>query len=161
MEIKPGLSALVTGGASGIGKALCLALAEKGVFVTVIDMSEGRGKEVASLVEKENAKFHPKLEFPPALFIRCDVTNSRDIAAAFEKHVATYGGLDICINNAGLGNHVPFDKDQTDGTHSWRHTINVNLVAVVDCTRLAVCLRLEFIFPGLLAPLLKCFTLSC
>uniref|UniRef100_A0A2P2LRZ0 Uncharacterized protein MANES_10G065700 n=1 Tax=Rhizophora mucronata TaxID=61149 RepID=A0A2P2LRZ0_RHIMU len=138
MEIKPGLSALVTGGASGIGKALCLALAEKGVFVTVIDMSEGRGKEVASLVEKENAKFHPKLEFPPALFIRCDVTNSRDIAAAFEKHVATYGGLDICINNAGLGNHVPFDKDQTDGTHSWRHTINVNLVAVVDCTRLAV-----------------------
>uniref|UniRef100_A0A6N2L430 Enoyl reductase (ER) domain-containing protein n=1 Tax=Salix viminalis TaxID=40686 RepID=A0A6N2L430_SALVM len=138
MKIKPGLSAMVTGGASGIGKALSLALGEKGIFVTVIDFSEEKGKEVASLIEKENAKFHSNLGFPAALFIRCDVSNSRDLAAAFEKHVSTYGGMDICINCAGIGNPIPFYKDKTDGTHSWKHTVNVNLLAVIDCTHLAI-----------------------
>ncbi|KAH9695566.1 PKS ER domain-containing protein [Citrus sinensis] len=138
MELKPGLSAFVTGGASGIGRALSLALAGKGVFVTVVDLSEEKGKEVAALVEKENAKFHSNLGFPSAMFIRCDVTNTRDTAAAFEKHVATYGGLDICINSAGISNPIPFHEDQTDGTRSWRFTLDVNLVAVIDCTQKAI-----------------------
>ncbi|XP_059653924.1 uncharacterized protein LOC132300732 [Cornus florida] len=138
MELKPGLSALVTGGASGIGKALCMALAEKGIFVTIVDFSEKNGMEVKSLVEEENAKFHPVLKFPSAMFIRCDVTDTRELTGAFKKHLATYGGLDICINNAGIGNPVPFYKDQTDGSDSWRHTINVNLMAIIDCTRLAI-----------------------
>ncbi|KAL4319199.1 hypothetical protein GQ457_18G016520 [Hibiscus cannabinus] len=138
MELKPGLSALVTGGASGIGKALCLALAGKGIFVTIVDFSEQRGKEVASLVEKENSKFHQNLGFPSAIFVKCDVTSLRDLNLAFEKHVSTYGGLDICINNAGISNPASFWKDQTDGTKTWRHTVNINLVAVIDCTRLAI-----------------------
>lgn len=138
MELKPGLSALVTGGASGIGKALCLALAEKGIFVTVVDFSEERGKEVAALVEKENAKFHSMLKFPSAMFIKCDVTNTSELSVVFKKHLATYGGLDICINGAGIATPVIFYKDQTDGSRSWRHTINVNLTAVIDCTRLAI-----------------------
>jgi hypothetical protein len=138
MELKPGLSALVTGGASGIGKALSLAFGEKGIFVTVLDFSEEKGREVASLVQKVNAKFHPNLGFPSAIFIKCDVTNYGDLSAAFEKHVATYGGLDICVNNAGINNPIPFHKDQTDGTPSWKRTVNVNLIAVIDCTRLAI-----------------------
>lgn len=64
-----------------------------------------------------------------------------DLSAAFEKHVATYGGLDICVNNAGISNPIPFHKDQTDGTPSWKRTVNVNLIAVIDCTRLAVCIQ--------------------
>ncbi|KAB2043300.1 hypothetical protein ES319_D01G006600v1 [Gossypium barbadense] len=138
MELKPGLSALITGGASGIGKALSLALAGKGLFVTIVDFAEEKGKEVACLVEKENSRFHEKLEFPSAIFVKCDVTNPRDISLAFEKHVATYGGLDVCINSAGINNPVPFQNDQSDGAKTWRHTINVNLVAVIDCTRLAI-----------------------
>ncbi|BBH09551.1 hypothetical protein Prudu_022080 [Prunus dulcis] len=121
MELKPGLSALVTGGASGIGKALSLALGAKGIFVT-----------------KENANFHTSLGFPSALFVKCDVTDTGNIAAAFEKHLATFGGLDICINSAGIINPIPFHKDQTDGTRSWRLTVNLNLIAVIDCTRLAI-----------------------
>ncbi|PON63389.1 Polyketide synthase, enoylreductase domain containing protein [Trema orientale] len=138
MELKPGLSALVTGGASGIGKALCLALGAKGIFVTVVDFSEEKGKEVANLVQKQNSKFHPKLDFPSAIFIHCDVTDTRNLSGAFEKHVETYGGLDICISSAGIGSFVPFLKDQTDGTSTWRKTLNVNLVAVIDCTHLAI-----------------------
>ncbi|WCJ17654.1 ARP protein (REF) [Euphorbia peplus] len=138
MEIKPGLSALVTGAASGIGKALSLALGEKGVFVTVVDFSEERGKEVESLIKKANAKFHSNLDFPTSQFIRCDVTNTGDLAAAFDKHIATYRGLDICINSAGIGTDIPFYKDQSDGTRTWRRTLNVNLTAIIDCTRLAI-----------------------
>ncbi|CAN4112203.1 unnamed protein product [Withania somnifera] len=138
MELKPGLSALVTGGASGIGKALSLALAQKGVFVTIVDFSEEKGIEVAALAEKECATFHSGLNFPAVMFVRCDVTNTGELKAAFRKHFVTYGGLDICINSAGIGDIIPFGTDQTDGSKSWRHTINVNLIGVIDSTRLAI-----------------------
>lgn len=60
------------------GKALSIALAEKGIFVTVVDFSEERGKEVALLVEKANSKFHSNLGFPSAIFVKCDVSNSSE-----------------------------------------------------------------------------------
>lgn len=44
--------------------------------MTVVDFSEEKGKEVASLVQKENAKFHTNLGFPSALFVKCDVTDT-------------------------------------------------------------------------------------
>lgn len=79
MELRPGLSALVTGGASGIGRAIALALAEKGVFITVVDFSEERGREAASLAVNEVSKLHgPNLAFPPAQFVKCDVANSSE-----------------------------------------------------------------------------------
>ncbi|KAF9622512.1 hypothetical protein IFM89_031916 [Coptis chinensis] len=137
MELKAGLSALITGAASGIGKAISLALAKKGIYITIVDFSEERGKEVAS----EIAKFHhnTNLNFhPPAIFVKCDVTNTREVAAAFEKHLETYGGLDICINCAGISTPISFYDDKTDGTSSWRHAVNVNLVAVIDCTQRAI-----------------------
>ncbi|KAE8680013.1 ARP protein (REF) isoform 2 [Hibiscus syriacus] len=150
MDLKPGLSAFVTGGAAGIGKSLSLALAKKGVFVTIVDFSEEKGEEVASLVQKENSRFHENLEFPSAIFVKCDVTNPSDVSLAFEKHVATYGGLDICINSAGISNPVPFHKDKTDGTKTWRQTINVNLVAVIDCTRHAIRIMQALKKPGVI-----------
>lgn len=63
---------------------------------------------------------------------------TEELLNAFLKHVATYGGLDICINSAGISNPAVFQKDQSDGTKTWRHALNVNLVAVIECTRLAV-----------------------
>ncbi|KAG0471223.1 hypothetical protein HPP92_015769 [Vanilla planifolia] len=138
MELKFGMSAIVTGGASGIGRAISLALAQKGIFVTVLDFVEERGKEVAFLIEKEITKFHQNLNMPASLFIKCDVTNSRDLSAAFDKHVETYGGLDISVNSAGTFSRVMFHGDNTDGSKTWRHTVNVNLVAVIECTHLAI-----------------------
>ncbi|KFK36022.1 hypothetical protein AALP_AA4G067700 [Arabis alpina] len=121
-----------------LGRALCLALAEKGVFVTVVDFSEERGKETTSLVRDANAKFHPGINFPTAIFVKCDVTNRGDLINAFDKHLASFRTLDICINNAGIANPIPFDKDDTDGSKSWKLTINVDLIAVVECTQLAI-----------------------
>ena len=76
MELKPGLSAIVTGGAAGIGRALVLALAHKGIFITIIDFSQDKGIQAASLAEVQLRKFHTDLKFPPVLFSRCDVSNS-------------------------------------------------------------------------------------
>jgi NAD(P)-dependent dehydrogenase (short-subunit alcohol dehydrogenase family) len=150
MELKPGMSALVTGGASGIGKALCIAFAQKGLFVTVVDFSEEYGREVASLVQKENKKFHGDLGVPSSIFIKCDVSNSDDLAAAFEKHVHTYGGLDICINCAGIANKTLVYDDISDGIRTWRHAINVNFVAVIDGTRIASQLMRSLKKPGVI-----------
>uniref|UniRef100_A0ACD5YHA3 Uncharacterized protein n=1 Tax=Avena sativa TaxID=4498 RepID=A0ACD5YHA3_AVESA len=150
MELKPGMSALVTGGASGIGKALCIAFAQKGLFVTVVDFSEEYGREVASLVQKENKKFHGDLGVPSSIFIKCDVSNSDGLAAAFEKHVHTYGGLDICINCAGIANKTLVYDDISDGIRTWRHAINVNFVAVIDGTRIASQLMRSLKKPGVI-----------
>ncbi|KAL9271223.1 putative quinone oxidoreductase, partial [Drosera capensis] len=124
MELKAGLSALVTGGAAGIGKAISLAFGKRGIFVTVVDSSDD-GEQVAAAVIKENARFHTDLKFPSATFIKCDVTNTGELSFAFQKHFITYGGLDICINSAGISNPLPFQEDRTDGSRSWRHTINI------------------------------------
>ena len=77
------------------------------------------------------------------------VTDSREIATAFEKHLEIYGGLDICINSAGIGTIIPFHKDPSDGTDNWRRTINVNLIALIDCTRIAVCILFNVCFANL------------
>ncbi|KAG8368351.1 hypothetical protein BUALT_Bualt15G0036500 [Buddleja alternifolia] len=150
MELRPGLSAIVTGGGAGIGRALVLALAQKGIFITVVDFSEEKGKEVASLAAKEVSKFHTELQFPPVIFIQCDVTDRNELDAAFKKHAETYGGLDICINSAGISTAIPFYKDQTDGSRSWRHAVNVNFVAVIDSTRLAIQAMQEAKRPGVI-----------
>lgn len=137
MELK-GKAALVTGGGAGIGRALCLALAQKGVRVTVLDYSESSEKLVG-ILEEEHAKLHKDLKNPTAIFVKCDVTNPGDLASAFSKHLEAFGRLDICINNAGLGNAIPFFKDKsTDGSGQWRRIIDVNLTALIDCTRLAI-----------------------
>ena len=65
-----------------------------------------------------------------------------DIQKAFGKHLATYGGLDICINSAGIGSKIVFHNDETDGAQTWRRVIDVNLIGVMACTQLAVCLHM-------------------
>ncbi|KAM0873014.1 hypothetical protein ACQ4PT_038341 [Festuca glaucescens] len=142
MKLKPGMSALVTGGGSGIGEALCIALARKGLFVTIVDFSEENGRQVASLVQKEGNQFHGDSKVPSAIFIKCDVTDADALAAAFGKHVHMYGGLDVCINCAGFISKSLVYDDTSNGINTWRRSINVNLVAVVDGTRIAVSLPL-------------------
>ncbi|EPS60547.1 hypothetical protein M569_14256 [Genlisea aurea] len=150
MELRRGLSAIVTGGASGIGRALALALAEKGIFVTIIDYSEENGREAALLVEEKLSRSHEGRDFPSLIFIRCDVTDSDELAAAFGKHIESYGGVDICINSAGIVTPIPFYTDNTDGSKSWRRAVDINFVAVIDSTRLAIRAMLEGRKPGVI-----------
>eukprot|EP00249_Psilotum_nudum_P024810 c29298_g1_i4 orf=256-2163(+) len=139
MKISPGMAALITGAGSGLGRYMALALAGNGVYISVVDYAEPTGLETVKLVEEEHAKIRQSNVKPAALFIQCDVTKPGELASAFSKHKQCYGKLDICINNAGIGEKVEFTSDcSTDGSGSWRRVVDVNLISVIDGTRLAI-----------------------
>lgn len=88
-----GKVALVSGAASGIGRASSMALAKKGVRVVVADISVEGGQETAKLITGAGGQ---------ARFIRTDITKADDIRAAVAYVVDSYGRLDIAHNNAGI-----------------------------------------------------------
>lgn len=119
-----GRVALVTGGASGIGRATALALARRGASVAVVDRDDAGAR--ATIEQARN---------PGRLCaIRCDVTDSADLAAAFAATLNRYGRLDIVANVAGIGHGDLFADEPGD----WRQVIDIDLTAVIDGTRLAV-----------------------
>ncbi len=88
-----GRSALVTGGARGIGAAVATALANAGASIMVADILEERGRETASALSQSGVK---------SSFVKLDVADDEQWAAAVETTVAQLGGLDILVNNAGV-----------------------------------------------------------
>ncbi|MBS2552473.1 SDR family oxidoreductase [Catenulispora sp. NL8] len=83
-----GKSAIVTGGASGIGRATAAVLAELGAGVVIADLDAERGEEVAKEVG--------------GVFVRCDVSRAADCDAVVAAAVAAHGGVDVLFNNAGI-----------------------------------------------------------
>ncbi|HUJ69405.1 MAG TPA: glucose 1-dehydrogenase [Syntrophorhabdales bacterium] len=87
--------ALVTGGASGIGRVTALAFAREGSKVIVTTDANVRGaEETVSLIRKAGGQ---------AAFIRCDVAKEKDVAALIAESVERYGSVDFAFNNAGVG----------------------------------------------------------
>ena len=110
--------ALVTGGASGIGKAIAERLANEGAKVVVADLNEDAAKEVAAAIEANGGN---------ATAFRQDVASKEDNEAAVQFAVDTYGALHLAVNNAGIGDHTPLaDKDLAD----WDRVISINLSGV-------------------------------
>ena len=124
MEIK-GTAALITGAASGIGRATAHAVAARGANVAVADLDQSGGAETVRLVQQTGAK---------AVFIRCDTTRTVDLEAAIAAAVSQFGRLDIVYNNAGVGGEDLF----ADEAGPWKRMVDINLTAVIEGTRLAV-----------------------
>ncbi|MFC9959322.1 SDR family NAD(P)-dependent oxidoreductase [Streptomyces nigra] len=111
-----GLTALVTGGASGIGRATADLLAERGARVAVLDLDP-------SSVDK------------PLLAYRADVTDDTSVRAAVADAVAALGGLDVLVNNAGVGAQGTVeDNDDTE----WHRVLDVNVLGMVRVARAAL-----------------------
>ena len=103
--------ALVTGGGSGVGKAIAEALAAEGVAVTIC------GRREAALAEVAKESDH-------IFAVAADVTNEADMAALHEKAEAARGPFDIVVANAGMAGSAPAHKTSLA---DWRRTLDVNL----------------------------------
>jgi rhamnulose-1-phosphate aldolase/alcohol dehydrogenase len=95
--------ALVTGGASGIGRAVAHRLAAEGAHVVIGDVDEAGAKKTADDVRAAVGGGR-------ALGLRMDVTSEASVHVAFEAAVLEYGGLDILVSNAGIAHSSPVDR---------------------------------------------------
>ena len=126
-KILKGQKALVTGGNSGIGKAVAIALGEAGAEVVVnYRRGEDQAREVVVEIEKSGSR---------AFIHQADVSQEDQVSAMFEKMKTELGTVDILINNAGLQQDAPIDEMTLD---QWNLVINVNLTGQFLCAREAV-----------------------
>jgi NAD(P)-dependent dehydrogenase (short-subunit alcohol dehydrogenase family) len=119
-----GKVALVTGAASGIGRATALAYARQGAHVVVTDVDAEGGRETARRVEAEGVR---------GLFVRCDVSQDRDVRASIDRAVETFGRLDCAFNNAGIEGERAPTPDCTE--QNWDRVISINLKGVWLCMK--------------------------
>lgn len=111
-----GLVAIVTGGASGIGRATARLLLERGAEVAVLDLDAESAPDGATGVV-------------------CDVTDDRSVRTAVDDVGRTYGRLDILINNAGVGAQGTVADNDDD---EWHRVLDVNVVGMVRVARAAL-----------------------
>jgi NAD(P)-dependent dehydrogenase (short-subunit alcohol dehydrogenase family) len=93
MDSLSGKRALITGGASGIGRATAWLFAREGAAVSVVDIDEAGGQATTQMIMDEGGQ---------AIFVRCDVSQAADCQRAVQRTVDKLGGLDILFNNAGI-----------------------------------------------------------
>jgi NAD(P)-dependent dehydrogenase (short-subunit alcohol dehydrogenase family) len=108
--------ALVTGAGSGIGRATALAFAAGGAAVIVSDVNDATGQETVHQIEQAGGR---------ATYFHCDVADSEQHTAAVAYAVATYGRLDIAINNAGIGGRFARLIDQTPRDFEQMMAVNI------------------------------------
>ena len=124
-----GKSALVTGGASGIGRATALAFAREGARVAVADILEEAAQRTVAEIKAMGGQ---------ALAIACDVTDDDAVKAMIAATVDAFGGLDCAFNNAGIAPYqvnAGGQKIADIAPEAWRRLIDVNLTGVWLCLR--------------------------
>lgn len=125
MKIK-NATAIITGGASGLGEATAVRLYNEGANVVLADFNEEKGK---ALAEKLGER---------AVFAYTDVTNSAQVQAAVELAISKFGRVDILVNCAGTGIAVrTLSKSGPHNLDLFKKVIDINLIGTFDMIRLA------------------------
>ena len=126
MDRVKGKVAIVTGAASGIGRATASLLAKEGAKVVIADIDGVNGRKVAEEIRREGGE---------ALFVKHDVTTESDWSEVIEKTLAEFGKLDILVNNAGV---LFLEKIEDTSLEEWRWLMSVNLDGVFLGTKYAI-----------------------
>ena len=118
--------ALVTGGASGIGRSICVRLARDGAAVAALDINVAGAEETVATIAAAGGR---------AVAVGADVADGAAVRAAAERARAAFGPVQIMVNVAGIGAFVPL-LDMTDA--EWHRMIAVHLTGTFNCTRTAL-----------------------
>lgn len=121
-----GHTAIITGGARGIGRAIADNLAQKGVNIIIVDVNLDIAKEASSEIEKLGVK---------STALMADVSNAADVTKIFEETIKEYGKIEILINNAGITRDSLLLKMKEE---DWDRVIDVNLKGAFLCSKEAV-----------------------
>lgn len=116
-----GKTAIVTGGSAGIGKAIAAEFLDQGATVVIANRSEETGRAVA--------------EELGCSFIQCDVSSYASVESLVEQTVEEHGGLDVLVNNAGIGATGTVESTPLE---TWHSLLEINLNGVVYGTRAAM-----------------------
>jgi NAD(P)-dependent dehydrogenase (short-subunit alcohol dehydrogenase family) len=121
-----GSTTLITGGASGLGRATAQRISAAGGHVVLLDLAKSPGADVARTLGEG------------ALFAPGDVTSADDVSAALEAAVKRFGGLQGLVNCAGIGTaDKTFGKRGSADLAGFTRVIQVNLIGTFNCIRLA------------------------
>jgi len=118
-----GTKVLVTAGAAGIGLELVRAFAAEGAAVVACDVDEAALRQRAA-------------EPPAVTWLKADVADRAQVTALFDSALATLGGLDVLVNNAGIAG--PTGPVEEISPEAWDKTLQVNITGQFNCARLAV-----------------------
>ena len=117
---------IITGGATGIGKATSILFAKEGAKVIIASRNEKNGNSVVKSIKSKKGK---------AEFIKTDVSNEEDVRNLISKVVKKYKKIDILYNNAGIENSADVVNTKSD---EWQKVLNVNLQSVYLCSKYAI-----------------------
>ena len=123
MKRLAGKTAVITGGAQGIGKATVIKFVNEGASVAIWDLDESKGIQLANEFNKAEQK---------VVFFKVNVANSEQVITSMKKVIEEFGKVDILINNAGITKDATLKKMTPE---QWQHVIDVNLTGVFNCTQ--------------------------
>lgn len=126
MSIKEGRVAIITGAGSGLGRGMCLGLAEEGAYIVCADANLETAQETADMIEKNGGQ---------AIAVKVDVRIKEQCEAMVQAAVDKWGTVDILVNNAGLIRDALIHKMTED---QWDLVVDVILKGAFLCTQAAI-----------------------
>ena len=118
-----GKKALLSGAASGIGRAIALRLAQEGADLFLVDIDEAGLADTAAECRKSGVA---------VLCRRCDMAQAGDVSAAVIEVLSRWNGVDILVNNAGITYYGKFERMEAD---HWERLMRINLLSHIQFTR--------------------------
>ena len=126
MDLSQSKRVLITGAASGLGKALAQTFVSNNHKVCIVDVNDERGEATLAELQQSN---------PNCFYRHCDVTSKQQITDCVDAVVERWNGIDIIVNNAGVASGGPFDWLSED---DWNWVMGINFFGVLSGCKAAV-----------------------